>query len=73
MIDWQLISTAPKDETWVLLFFDGYDPVPEPTYKVGFWSTEYADWYDWEGAGNSLTCFGDQPTHWAELQPPTRS
>jgi len=71
MIDWQPIETAPKDESWVLLFFDGRDPIPGPAYRVGFWSVEYCDWYDWEGAGNSLTAFGDYPTHWAALQPPS--
>lgn len=70
MIGWQPINTAPNDGSWVLLFFNGYDPISDPTYRVGFWSNKYSDWYDWEGASNSLTGFGDYPTHWAMLHPP---
>lgn len=72
MIDWQLIETAPKDESWVLLYFPTDGPAVQPTYKTGFWSIKSGDWYDWEGAGNSMTAFGDFPTHWAALHPPTR-
>jgi len=66
MIDWQDIETAPKDETWVLLYGDECD---EPRVHAAFWSEEGRDWFDSEAASNSVTDFW-QPTHWAALELP---
>jgi len=70
MMNWQPIETAPKDETWVLLFFgDGPWPPEANGIDIGFWSEEYGDWFDSEAAGNSLTEHS-KPTHWQPLPSP---
>jgi hypothetical protein len=76
MTGWQSIETAPKDETFVLLYFPpGMEPwqAEADGMVLGFWSEEYADWFHSEAAGNSLTARGAaQPTHWMPLpEPPT--
>jgi hypothetical protein len=72
MTQWQPIEMAPKDETWVLLWFPEDAPAPEPRVRSGFWSEEYADWFDSEAAGNSLTEILGAPTHWAALTAPNK-
>jgi hypothetical protein len=65
LTEWRDIATAPKDETWCILWFDG-----EP--KAGFWSTgEDPDWYASEASSSSLTAFGDYPTRWLPLPLPS--
>jgi hypothetical protein len=72
-MEWQPIETAPRDGTWVLLYFDGWDtPSSEgqPTIYVGQWPPEdhwrhdgtwYVDWGD-------LTQYHiGPPTHWMPL------
>ena len=61
---WQPIETAPKDETWILLWFPLGD---ETKCKIGFWSEQYADWFDSEAASHSITSWGVSPTHWMLL------
>ena len=63
----QPIETAPKDETWIMLFGDLYG---EPHGHVGFWSEDDADWFDSEAASKSLTAFGWKPTHWCPFDDP---
>ena len=67
MSDWQLIETAPKDGTWILLYGSLY---VEPHARVGFWSDDGPDWYDSEAAPRSLTDFGWSPTHWMPFLAP---
>lgn len=74
MIDWQPISTAPKDESEVLLFFpSGGGMISDDGYVVAFWSTddETPGWYQYESDSRRLTEWGDEPTHWAKLTRPT--
>lgn len=65
LVDWQLIKTAPKDGTRILLWFtDGRE------FVTAFWDTKEGDWwsdpYDphrlhnpsWEGDATA-------PTNWA--------
>jgi hypothetical protein len=59
----QLIDTAPKDETWVILLGQQNG---EPHGCVAFWSPD-GGWYDSEAASNPVTAFGWQPTHWMPL------
>jgi hypothetical protein len=69
MIDWQTIGTAPKDESFVMLFFPEGGPSDEDHYKFGFWSPD-GDWFESESSSHSLTDIYGQPSHWAALQPP---
>ncbi len=67
---WQPIETAPKDETWILLYGDWNG---EPRVNLGFWggyTDDDKDWSDSECASHPLTAFGWQPTHWAPFEPP---
>lgn len=66
-VAWQPIETAPKNETWIILFGDLYG---EPHGHVGFWSEDDADWFDSEAASKSLTAFGWKPTHWCPFDDP---
>lgn len=68
-VDAQPIDTAPRDETFVLLYF----PDAESGWKVGFWSEKYQNWYESECSSHALTDWDDRPTHWAPLpKTPTR-
>jgi hypothetical protein len=64
MVMWppmQPMETAPKDETTVILFFqDG----GITSAQSAFWSEEYQNWYDWEGAGHPFTFVYGQPIGW---------
>ena len=60
---WQPIETAPKDETWILLYGDY---MGEPRVHAGFWGVG-DDWFDTECASHSLTAFSWQPTHWMPM------
>lgn len=65
---WQPIETAPRDESWVILYGDY---MGEPRAVLGFWGYG-EDWFDSEAASGSLTAFGWRPTHWMPLpSPPT--
>lgn len=72
-MDWQPIETAPKDETPILLWF----PNAELHVIAAFWSDvsppegKLGGWYDSDGAGNPVTTWFDEPTHWMPmLEPP---
>lgn len=57
---WHPISSAPKDETYILL----YAPNERPQFAVGMWpdyknAWSTSDWFD-----------SAQPTHWMPLIPP---
>lgn len=73
-MNWQLIDTAPKDGTWILLWRDGMkraavaqwfesnDRRPETaTYKR--WPSE------WRGVDTGSEILG-KPTHWSPINPP---
>lgn len=70
---WQPIETAPKDETWVLLYGDY---MGEPKVVCAFWSDGWSDgmsdpgWSESECASNTVTAFGWEPTHWALFRKP---
>jgi hypothetical protein len=70
MIDWRPIATAPKDYTWILLWFVDQSGPPEPQVVAGFWSVDSVDWFDSEAASLSLTELRGPPTHWAPLNWP---
>lgn len=74
-MDWQSIESAPKDETWVILFFADRAPwqAEADGMVLGFWSEEYGAWFDSEAASNALN-ESVEPTHWMSLPaPPTAS
>ena len=66
---WRHIESAPKDETWVMLFF----PEPHRPWQaeaggivLGFWSSEFAAWFASEAANNALNEHYE-PSHWMPL------
>ena len=67
-VGWEDISTAPKDESWVLLYAPHFGD--EPMVRLGFWG-EGDDWFDSEAASHSLTAFGWQPIAWKPFEPPS--
>ncbi len=67
--DWKPIETAPKDETWILLWLTDDAPAPEPIVRSAFWSSNGLDWFDSEAASHPVTIYG-KPTHWAPLERP---
>ena len=60
-MDWQPISTAPKDSTIMLLFSAGVDVM-----TVGFFRRKYDEWNTIPGCGFI------EPTHWMPLPPPPK-
>lgn len=68
---WQPIETAPKDESWVLLYFGkSLGAFEAENMALGFWSDEHADWFGSEAASCSLASGGAGPTHWMPLPKP---
>jgi hypothetical protein len=63
---WQPIATAPRDESWLLLYADIFG---EPSVHAGFWSE--GDWYDSEAASKPLRDVWAEPTHWQRFSAPT--
>lgn len=61
--EWKPIETAPKDETWVILYGDLWG---EPHGCIAFWSPD-GGWCDSEAASNPVTDWGWKPTHWMPL------
>jgi hypothetical protein len=60
---WRPIETAPKDGTYVLLWF----PETDLPVRVGYWSrADY--WYSY--AGHVRRRFESGPTHWMALPAP---
>lgn len=72
MSDWQPISTAPKDETWVLLYTanDGAGGIVMGCWDAGCDATEDDPGYPagWMDAGG----FFLHPTHWMPLPEPPK-
>lgn len=64
MIDWQPIEAAPKDGSYVLLFY----PTLVPPYEVARWRILGNDRVGWFFANRF---WDEQPTAWAELNAPT--
>jgi hypothetical protein len=74
MTDWRPIATAPKDETFVLLYFPDMNrpwQAEADGRVIGFWSEKYREWYHSEAAGNSLSEYA-HPTHWMPLPEPPK-
>jgi hypothetical protein len=68
--EWQPISTAPKDGTWLLVRGDsGYINGPCRVH-IARYQPDYHPWSPWQ---TSEACDfiddGGQPTHWAALAP----
>jgi hypothetical protein len=63
---WQPIATAPRGESWLLLYADIFG---EPSVHAGFWSE--GDWYDSEAASKPLRDVWAEPTHWQRFSAPT--
>jgi hypothetical protein len=63
---WLDIATAPRDESWLLLYADIFG---EPSVHAGFWSE--GDWYDSEAASKPLRDVWAEPTHWQRFSAPT--
>lgn len=56
-MEWRDISSAPRDDTTIILAWNGKVVVPAIRYEGG-WSNFWFDWMD------------PQPTHWSPLPPP---
>lgn len=65
---WQPIETAPRDETWIELWW----PDTEAKVHAGFWSnTGPNDWYRSEADSHPMRDYFDgQPTHWRAIREP---
>ncbi len=66
------IAMAPKDGAWVILIGKTND---EPAAIGAFWyeaeaGEDDSGWYDSESAGNPVTCFGFEPTHFLQVDWP---
>ena len=75
-IDWLPIEDMPeemKDGRWLLLWLPGEYWATGSNYAVGFWGEddEGGDWLAADTDSKSMTAFGDRPTHFAEINPPT--
>jgi hypothetical protein len=70
-IDWQLISTAPKDGTGVLLWLwvDRTRPISEGYPQIGRWRMNSLFGETWD-FGDNGSCDPDVATHWAVITPP---
>ena len=66
MIDWQLIETAPKDSTEILI---GWFHEPgQTTMSVAFWNSIKKTWCSpWTQFNRHAA---NQPTHWTPLPEP---
>lgn len=60
MSEWQLIKTAPRNETYILL----RDPSAESGCVIGFWSEGDQDWFESEASSNPIF---NSPTYWCPL------
>ena len=61
-MEWQPISTVPKDGTRVLLW------LPDDNYEVvGFWMENRQCWGTASGGWGDDRYEADYPTHWATL------
>ena len=65
MSEWKDISTAPRDGTWIMVYW--------PTMSIGMFP--FTVFWDegWEPASNYARDYGEvYPTHWMPLpKPPT--
>ena len=71
MTDWQLIETAPKDRTEILLFF-ARDNQNFEIVMSGYWSSDIDD-RTWRVFG--WVCpfdIDNNPTHWMTLPEPPK-
>lgn len=67
-LQWQLIETAPKDGSWILLRGES-DYIGRP-YRahVGHWDAAYRPLNPWQTSESSaFEDDGDTPTHWMPL------
>lgn len=73
-MNWRLIETAPKDETWCRLFIPAFVEGdkslshPAPGQREGFWagSLEYGHWL----TPGTMSSEGIHPSHWMPLPEP---
>jgi hypothetical protein len=66
MIEWQPIETAPKDETWVMIYSK---QLGTPPFAIAFWSEKDAKWFDVDWKFHSIFV-GLTITHWMPLPEP---
>lgn len=64
-MEWQDISTAPKDGTHILAFAS--DEYRQPYYSVAQWAPERPEFGSVAGW---FWSFAIRPTHWMPLPPP---
>jgi len=76
MSNWNDIETAPRDGTWILLFFPHADLVIRGCWEFqgeADWESGIEDWQDW-CTDNDVVLQEDPsyaPTHWMPLiEPP---
>lgn len=62
MSTWQPIASAPKDGTWVLVFFPNVGDFPFPGIRRGYLGSS-----GWRGETWQLT---GTPSHWMPLPAP---
>lgn len=78
--EWQLIESAPKDGTYILLWGLWAGEINGPSKEPGFLgegrSTKNSDWvgFNWALTGGDAYMTWGNPTHWMPLpEPPDAS
>lgn len=64
-MNWQDISTAPKDKTLILVYWGPFNP--DVAYELVYWDTDC--WMDHHAEFGG---FYNSPTHWMPLPEPPR-
>ena len=68
MADWQDISTAPRDGTFVLLYDDRFKH-SEASYLIAHWHTPLEEWAGRPNSKGRFPLWGEA-THWMPLPVP---
>ncbi len=67
-MEWQPISTAPKDGTHIFL----YEPYDHPCVAFYVTSPEWSGWMFADELLADVKPEGPEPTHWMPLPPPPK-